>query len=190
MGLYFAALCGPLGGRAATVWSGPTTAFINQLGSDPSQPANQDRLTANVWITRGSSMGIYNAATETGYSHSLSPQNTAWSDGALANYASLTYVDWETWAKGQHGGPPNTVGVNAVVHLVSDDIYLSVTFTSWGGDGGGFSYVQFNAAFGGSAAHRGLVTPTNGASFTAPATVPITATASDSGRQRHERVVL
>jgi len=180
IGLCIAALCAPLASRAATIWNGPTTTFVNQPGSDPTQPANQDRLTADVWITRGTSLGIYNAATETGYAHSLSPQNTAWSDGALANYASLTYVDWETWAKGQHGGPPNTVGVSAVVHLVSDDIYLSVTFTSWGGDGGGFSYVRSTAPMVNQPPTVSIVTPTNGASFTAPASVAITAIASDA----------
>ena len=50
--------------------------------------------------------GIYNAATEAGFTHFFSPQNTAWSDGTLANYASLTYVDWDTWAKVQHVARP------------------------------------------------------------------------------------
>jgi hypothetical protein len=52
----------------------------------------------------------------------------------------LTYTDWDTWAKNIHLGPPNTVGVNAVMHLITDDIYLNVTFTSWGGSAGGFAY--------------------------------------------------
>jgi hypothetical protein len=38
--------------------------------------------------------------------------------------------------------PPGSVGVDAVVHLITDDIYLSLKFTSWSasGSGGGFSY--------------------------------------------------
>ncbi len=179
VGLCLAALCGPLPGRAATIWNGPTLTFVNKPGSDPSQPANQDRLTADVWITRGGTAGIYNAATETAFTHFLSPKNTAWSDGELTNYVSLTYVDWNTWAKTQHGGPPNTVGVSAVVHLVSDDIYLSVTFKSWGGAGGGFSYARSTPALMDQPPTVTIVTPTNGASFTAPANVAITATASD-----------
>src|ERR1043166_4322920 len=131
--LILAGLTVTLSGHAATLWTGPTTNFVNLPGSDPTQSTNQDRLTAGVWITRGNSQGIFNAATETGFTHFFSPQNTAWSDGALTNYSSLTYVDWNTWAKTQHGGPPSTVAVNAVVHLISEDIYLSVTFTSWGG---------------------------------------------------------
>ena len=96
MGLCLAALSAPLSGRAATIWTGPTTTFVNNAGSDPTQAVNQDRLTADVWITRATTLGIYNAATESGFAHFFSPQNTAWSDGTLANYASLTYVDWDT----------------------------------------------------------------------------------------------
>ena len=96
MALCLAVLSGPLSGRAATIWTGPTTTFVNHAGSDPTQAVNQDRLTADVWITRATTLGIYNAATESGFAHFFSPQNTAWSDGTLANYASLTYVDWDT----------------------------------------------------------------------------------------------
>ena len=179
LGLCLAALSGPLSSHAATLWTGPTTAFVNNAGSDPTQAGNQDRLTDGVWLTRGGIQGIYNAATEGGFSHFFSPQNTAWSEGTLANYASLTYVDWDTWAKNQHGGPPNTVGVNAVVHLVADDIYLSVTFTSWGGSAGGFSYVRSTPAVANQPPTVAINSPTNGASFTSPANVPITAAAND-----------
>jgi glucose/arabinose dehydrogenase len=166
--------------HAATLWTGPTTNFVNLAGSDPTQPTNQDRLTPDVWITRGTTNGIYNAATETAFTHFFSPQNTEWSDGNLTNYASLGYVDWDTWAKLQHGGPPSTIGVQAVVHLISDNIYLSVVFTSWGGLGGGFSYTRSTPGLADQPPTVAITSPTNGASFTAPANVTITATASDS----------
>ena len=51
MGLCLAALSAPLSGRAATIWTGPTTTFTDVDGSDPTQAVNQDRLTPNVWIT-------------------------------------------------------------------------------------------------------------------------------------------
>ena len=129
---------------APTIWNGPTTTFTKANGANPFLAANQDRLTSLIWITRGASQGLFNANTEGGFSHFSSPAGTQWADGSLANFASLTYHDWNTWAKGVHGGPPTTVGVNAVVHLVADDIYLSVKFTSWtgGGAGGGFSYIR------------------------------------------------
>jgi hypothetical protein len=126
--------------QASTIWNGPTINFTDIAGSDPTQAANQDRLTNNVWITRAGVQGIYNAAQETGFTHFLSPADTAWANGTTANYASLTYTDWNTWAKGVNPNPPSTVGVDAVMHLISDDIYLDVKFTTWGGSAGGFSY--------------------------------------------------
>jgi glucose/arabinose dehydrogenase len=178
--LGLAALFFPLTSHAATLWTGPMTNFVNAAGSDSTQAVNQDRLTPGVWITRGSEQGIFNAATEIGFTHFSSPQDTEWSDGTLANYAALSYVDWDTWAKVQHGGPPNTLGVNAVVHLMAEDIYLDATFTSWGGFGGGFSWMRSTPAAGNQPPTVSITSPTNGASFTAPANVTITADASDS----------
>jgi hypothetical protein len=68
--------------------------------------------------------------------------------GDIANYGTLSYSDWTTWAA---HFPPGTVGQNAVVHLVSDDIYLSLTFTSWSSTpsaGGGFSYTRSTPGIG------------------------------------------
>src|ERR1022692_1327849 len=100
---------------AATIWNGPSVSE-----SDASQP---DKITARVWLTRGSTQGLYNAVTETGFTHFFSPADTEWADGTTASYASLSYTNWNYWARNIHGGPPSTVGVNAVVHLITDDIY-------------------------------------------------------------------
>jgi hypothetical protein len=128
--------------RATQVWTGPSTNFAMQAGADWTVPTNQDRITADVWLTRATSKGLFNAASETGYTMDLSPTNTEWSYGELTNYASLTYTNWENW-NGKN--PPSMVGQDAVVHLISDDIYLSLQFTSWGGFGGGFSYTRSTA---------------------------------------------
>jgi hypothetical protein len=175
-------VCHALSSRAATVWTGPTVNFVNLPGSDPAQATNQDRLTPNVWITRGSSQGIYNRKTEAlGFAHFLSPADTQWADGTTANYSTLSYTDWNTWAKNIHGGPFGTVGINAVVHLVSEDIYLDAQFTSWGGPGGGFSWQHSTLATTINAPPTiSITSPTNGASFTATANVTITANAQDS----------
>src|SRR6266542_4124740 len=87
-------------GRAATVWNGPLNSFTKDSGANPSLPANQDRIYANTWITRGGTQGIYNAAQEIRFTHYFSPTNTEWANGTLANYASLTYTNWNRWAKG------------------------------------------------------------------------------------------
>lgn len=180
LGLGFAALCEPMASRAATVWTGPITNFTEAAGSDPAQAANQDRLTTRVWITRGSIQGIYNAATEAGFTHYLSPQDTEWADGTTANYSSLSYTNWDYWAKNIHGGPPSTVGIPAVVHLIGENIYLDAKFTSWGGSAGGFSWQRSTPAGADVPPMVAIISPTNGASFTAPAIVTISATASDS----------
>ena len=122
--------------QGAIVWNGPTITFTQPAGVGTSV---QDHLTPDVWLTRDTSQGLFNAVTEAAYTHFFSPQDTAWAYGSLANYATLSYMDWEDW-NGQH--PPSMVGQPAVVHLISENIYLSLTFTSWGGNGGGFSYVR------------------------------------------------
>ena len=38
--------------RAATIWNGPPISFTKTAGSDPNLAANQDRITANFWLTR------------------------------------------------------------------------------------------------------------------------------------------
>jgi hypothetical protein len=125
---------------APQVWSGRTFAFSKAAGANPALAVNQDRIRSNVWITRGSTQGIYNAFSEAGYAHTLSPAGTTWATGDAVNWPSLTFTDWENWAG---GFPPGAVGVNAVVHLVADDIYLDIVFDTWGvgvGGGGAFSY--------------------------------------------------
>ena len=129
---------------AAQVWTGPLTTFTLLSGADPTLPENQDRITPNVWITRGLNMGIYNAKTESGYTRFSSPADTEWAYGTLANYASLAYTNW---AGCSGNNPRSMVGQDAVVHLISDDIYLSVRFTDWGvQSAGGFSYLRSTPA--------------------------------------------
>src|SRR5882762_2442190 len=128
----------------------PRSASPSQITQNPLLAENQDRLTANVWITRGSSQGLFNANTESHFTHFLSPAGTEWANGSLENYATLSYTDWNHWARGVNPNPYATVGVQAVLHLIPDDIYLSVQFTSWSGGapgggpsyGGGFSYLR------------------------------------------------
>ncbi len=120
------------------VWNGPLINFTNAIGSDPTLPENQDRLTLHVWLTRGYAQGLYNAALESSYS-SLSPVGTEWAYGNLSDYAALNYQPWVEW-NGHH--PPSMVGQDAVLHLIPDDVYLAVTFTFWNMHAGGFSYTR------------------------------------------------
>lgn len=126
----------PAGG--IEIWNGPSINFTNLMGSDPTLPANQDRLTLNVWLTRGPTRGLYNAAVETSYS-SLSPVGTEWAYGALADYASLNYQAWVVW---YNKNPSFMLTHDAVLHLIPDDAYLTIRFITWGQGAGGFSYTR------------------------------------------------
>ena len=130
---------------ATVVWTGPPVTIVNAAGSDPSLPENQDRITDSVWLTRAGFQGIYNIASETSYAHHVSPAGTEWAYGTTADYATLTYTDWETWTGTPHGSPPSTVGRNAVLHLLNGNIYIDIKFTAWGGSSGGFTYVRSTA---------------------------------------------
>lgn len=123
---------------APTVWDGPTVTFVRPDGVDYTLPQNQDRITDAVWLTRiNQGGGIFNFALESVYSP-ISPLDTEWSYGSAANAATLTFRPWQQW----HGNnPPSTIGQDAVVHLVSEDIYIDIKFLSWSCCGrGGFSY--------------------------------------------------
>jgi hypothetical protein len=129
------------------IWNGPTIEFTKAPFANETLAVNQDRISDTVWLTRGSVQGILNAKTELFYTHNLSPAGTEWALGTTANYSSLTYTNWETWTGGIPN-VPNIVGKNAVVHLIADDIYLDLKFTSWGVGstaGGSFSYQRSTA---------------------------------------------
>ncbi len=124
---------------AATVWTGPEITFTKPNFADWTLPENQDHITDNVRITRKDFFGIYNIAVEAGYSL-LSPADTEWAYGDAEDYEDLAFASWVNWAG---NFPPGTVGQDAVVHLISEDIYVDIRFLSWSCCGfGGFSYVR------------------------------------------------
>jgi hypothetical protein len=132
-----------------TVWTGPTISFTKSSGADFTLPANQDQLTANVALTRASTQGMFNILKEAAFS-STSPADTLWATSinnpgdsiAATNWAALDFTIW-TAAYGNSVGN-NILNHNAVVHLVTDDVYLELQFTSFqsGGSGGGFAYLR------------------------------------------------
>jgi hypothetical protein len=123
--------------QAAQVWNGPRFTY-NQPSSNPALATNQDRITPDVWLTRAASKGLFNAFSETSAT-ALSPTNTEWAFGTLDEHASLTYSNWLAWLDGQ--SPVILVGQPVVLHLISDNIYLSIEFTNWASGGaGGFAF--------------------------------------------------
>ncbi len=122
----------------ATVWRGETKTFTKVDNSDPNSEENQDRITSNVWITRGNSGGqIYNIVSETSADSNSSPAGTRWALGTIEEISSLSFSNF----RGAVGKPKNVAGKNLVLHLTEDNIYLTVKFTSWSENKlGGFSY--------------------------------------------------
>lgn len=128
--------------NAQILWTGSKITFTKASGADFNQAANQDRITSNVWITRGNTQGIFNIATETSYTDFVSPDDTEWAFGQISDgVGTLTFDSWEN----THGGnPPSTVNQDMVLHLITDDIYIDIKLLSWGsgmsGSQGAFSY--------------------------------------------------
>ena len=132
---------------APTVWTGPTFSFSKPSGANHTLPANQDQLTASVALTRGNSQGMINILGEASFTAS-SPTGTLWATAlnnpldtiAATNWAALDFTTW-TAAYANNVGT-NILNHNAVVHLVTDDVYLDLRFTSFqgGGSGGAFAY--------------------------------------------------
>lgn len=136
---------------AQTVWNGPSFTFTKADGDDWTLEAHQDRITPQVWLTRGALAGLFNIAVEPAYDLGtrLSPLDTEWAFAGLngnattgveaANHASLTFA---AWAASLDDFPPEGVGRPAVLHLISEGIYLDITFNAWSVGAGGFSYTR------------------------------------------------
>jgi hypothetical protein len=127
---------------ATEIWSGRTFTFTRAANVDYTLAQNQDRITPLVWITRPGTQGIFNIHSEAGYTQSVSPAGTEWATGDAVNHASLTFKPWQQWCG---SNPPASVGTNAVLHLIAEDIFIDIRFDSWGvmsAGGGAFSYTR------------------------------------------------
>ncbi|HKK77729.1 MAG TPA: hypothetical protein VJ953_21800 [Saprospiraceae bacterium] len=120
------------------VWEGSTITFTKSPGADPNDAANQDRITDNVWLTRGNNGGqVFNIRAEGNYNKQDSPVGTEWAQGSLDEISSLNFRPFRSAV----GSPKDVVGKDLVLYLVDDDIYLSVKFTQWSQNkNGGFTY--------------------------------------------------
>ena len=150
MGLWLALIgLSPSASLAQTVWTGPQIAFAKADFTDPFAPESQDLLAPGVAISRGDSMGIFNPLSESGFDVLVSPAGTEWAfphnnPGATISAANYAMLVFDVWRDAHGGAAAATVGQPAVVHLVAEDVYLDLSFTSYsgGGTGGGFSYTR------------------------------------------------
>jgi hypothetical protein len=126
----------------AEIWDGPQIVFTKPAFADWTLPENQDWITDSVAITRADTRGIFNIAQEESY-NSISPIDTEWAYGTTDDVSQLTFSPWVDWGVSPGGG--FFLNRPAVLHLISDDIYIDIFFTQWGAgmEGGGqFSYTR------------------------------------------------
>ncbi|MCX5805974.1 MAG: hypothetical protein NT010_07895 [Proteobacteria bacterium] len=138
------------------IWESNLITFTKASWADWTKPANQDHITSNVWLTRADYAGLFNIAQESssdGYLGSA-PADTEWAfslyglnEGRTMTASNYSNLDFYSWGESCDWYPPGLVDTPGVVHLISDDIYLNIKFTSWavgqdggGKGGGGFSY--------------------------------------------------
>ena len=121
-----------------TLWSGNIKTFTKNDDVDPNIAGNQDRLTPSVWITRDNDGGqIYNTAKESSADKSNSPIGTEWAIGSIDQLSTLKFDSFRSTVD----KPKDVIDKELVLHLLEDDIYLTVKFKSWSqGKKGGFSY--------------------------------------------------
>ena len=136
----------PFISEAQTIWTGPMTTFTKLNDADWTLEANQDRITDNVWITRANNQSIFNISdntdTSSGDCDGSSPLDTEWAFGTIADGVNTLTFGTFLGTSFADCGPPSVVNQNAVLHLITDDIYIDIKFLFWtsGGNGGGFSY--------------------------------------------------
>lgn len=123
-----------------TIWDGPLLTFSKSTGVDHTEEVNQDRITDNVWITRANAAGqIFNIVVEAVADKTTSPVGTRWAQGTFEELQSVTFTTFRAACPQQK--PRLAVGRPMLLHLIEDDIYIEIRFTSWAqGNQDGFAY--------------------------------------------------
>lgn len=121
-----------------TIWTGERIVFTKADGADPTVAENQDRISENVWITRGNDGGqIFNIAQEESASKTESPVGTLWALGTTSDLPDLTFRPF----RAADGKPKTVPGKDFVLFLEQERVFIDVRFRSWSKEkAGGFSY--------------------------------------------------
>ncbi len=124
--------------EAREVWTGATITFEKADEANPEDASNQDRITENVWITRGNTGNeIFNIQDESSATKGSSPAGTQWAIGSISDIDNLDFKSFRSAVD----KPKDVVGKDLVLFLTADNIFLSVKFTKWSdGKAGGFAY--------------------------------------------------
>ena len=128
--------------KSPTLWLGKKVIFKKYDGADWTLSINQDSLTSNVIITRKNKRGLFNIAQESSYGSTI---DTEWAYGSLEDGNPLlqTYRPWRDHMKA-NGNITQALNKPMILHLISDHIYIDLTFNEWTDEaqGGGFSYTR------------------------------------------------
>ncbi len=143
---------------APTYWDkdDAVTTFTKLNYADWTDSANQDCITDDVCLTREDRRGLFNIITETEFDtdNYTSPDGTEWAIGTVDDVESLTFDTFYNTLDQSIGS--NILDNDMVLHLIDENIYIDIKFTSWteSGDGGGYGYIrgkgpneEFNSPF-------------------------------------------
>ena len=132
-----------------TVWDGETITFSKANNADFTQEQHQDRITADVWLTRSNNGGaLINYNQESSYSKGTSPLGTFWAIGSSSD-SNLQFNNFRDFDGDTNNSPPEDI--NLVLKITngttteSDDIHIDIMFTFWQygrTSGGGFTYTR------------------------------------------------
>ncbi|MGB0373298.1 MAG: T9SS type A sorting domain-containing protein [Flavobacteriaceae bacterium] len=146
---YILLIIAPFLCYSQTVWDGETITFSKANNADFTQEQHQDRITADVWLTRSNSGGaLINYNQESSYSRGTSPLGTLWAIGSSSD-SNLEFNNFRDFDGDTSNSPPEDI--NLVLKITngttteSDDIHIDIMFTFWQSgrtSGGGFTYTR------------------------------------------------
>lgn len=132
-----------------TVWDGEMITFSKANNADFTKEQHQDRITADVWLTRSNSgRALINYNQESSYSRGTSPLGTLWAIGSSSD-SNLEFNNFRDFDGDTSNSPPEDI--NLVLKITngttteSDDIHIDIMFTFWQSgrtSGGGFTYTR------------------------------------------------
>lgn len=152
---YILLLIAPLLCFSQTIWDGEMITFSKASNADFTQAQHQDRITADVWLTRSNSGGaLINYSQESSYSRGISPLGTLWAEGSTSSN-NLTFDSFQAFdgTSGGNGSGSNSPPMNLPLVLKitngttdeSDDVHIDIMFTFWQSgrtSGGSFTYTR------------------------------------------------
>lgn len=126
----------------SNIWRGRDVYFTKGTNDDWNDKAFQDSISSSTILTRANKQSIFNILSEQSYSET-SPENTEWAIGNIDDIENLNFCKFSCLAQGR---PNRLINTPLVLHLIEENIYLSIVLTYWGGgqtnDPGAITYYR------------------------------------------------